>query len=264
MEFKGIDVSRWQGGIDWEKVKASGVQFAMLRSSYGRELDTKFRDNLAGAKAAGLDVGVYHFTTALTPAEAEAEIDWLFGQLNGEPLSYPVAFDMEDEKNRYAGKTAAQLTDIAASALARIEKHGYYAMLYANPDWLENRYEKKRLKPWDLWLAAWRGSRPTAYEHGIWQRTGAGSTPGISGRVDLDIAYKDYPTILRQQGLNGLCKKPAAVPQTPLYSVKKGDTLWGIATAHGTTVHSLAQLNGLENPNLIFPGQTLRLPKGSM
>ncbi len=264
--YRGIDVSRWQGGIDWNKVKASGVQFAMLRASYGKGLDAKFKDNLSGAKAAGLEVGIYHFTTATTPAEAEQEIDWLFSQLGGEQLGYPVAFDMEDEGNRYTGKTAAQLTDIAAAALARIEQHGYFAMLYTNPDWLQNRLEAARLKQWDVWLAAWRTSRPTGYAHGIWQYTSSGSVPGIAGAVDLDTAYKNYPAIMAHNGLNGWSKQeqaqsPSAQPEV-LYSVKKGDTLWGIAISHGTTVEVLAALNGLKNPDLIFPGQTLRLPEG--
>ena len=200
--YRGIDVSRWQGGIDWNKVKASGVQFAMLRASYGKGLDAKFKDNLSGAKTAGLEVGIYHFTTATTPAEAEQEIDWLFEQLGDEKLEYPVAFDMEDEGDRYTGMTKAERTDIAAAALARIEQHGYYAMLYTNLDWLTYKLDAAALSAYDVWLAAWRKTRPASYAHGIWQY-GGGPVAGISGNVDLDIAYQDYPAIIKAAGLNG-------------------------------------------------------------
>ena len=262
-EFKGIDVSRWQGNIDFAKVKADGLKFAMLRSSYGKALDSKFRDNLSGAKAAGLDVGVYHFTTALTPAEAEAEIDWLFGQLDGEKLSYPVAFDMEDEKDRYTGKSKAELTAIAKAGLARIEKHGYYAMLYTNPNWLDNRFNAGELKAYDVWLANWRKTRPTSHEHGIWQYTSTGNVSGIGGNVDMDIAYKDYPGIMAYNGLNGYAKKPAvpAEPKEVTYIVKKGDTLSGIAAKYGTTYQALAAYNGIRNVNMIYVGQRIRIPQ---
>ena len=317
-EIRGIDVSKWQYPVDWEKVKASGIRFVMLRASYGKGLDTRFKEHLAGVKAAGIPFGVYHFTTAVTPQEAEAEIDWLFTQLNGEKLDYPVAFDMEDEGNRYTGMTKAERTAIAAAALARIEQHGYYAMLYTNLDWLTYKLDAAALSAYDVWLAAWRKTRPASYAHGIWQY-GGGPVDGIAGNVDLDIAYKDYPAIMKAAGLNGwgddvpipapeyktytvkagdsfwgiaqsqmgdgsrykelaeyngmnpddtiyagqvlkIPKDGAAPAQDTVYTVKVGDTLSGIAAKYGTTYQALAQYNGISNPNVIYPGQTIKIP----
>ena len=325
--YRGIDVSRWQGGIDWNKVKASGVQFAMLRAGYGKGLDAKFKDNLSGAKTAGLEVGIYHFTTATTPAEAEQEIDWLFEQLGDEKPEYPVAFDMEDEGDRYTGMTKAERTAVAAAALARIEQHGYYAMLYTNLDWLTYKLDAAALSAYDVWLAAWRKTRPASYAHGIWQY-GGGPIDGISGNVDLDIAYKDYPAIIKAAGLNGwgqadpepapeptpepeptyttytvkpgdswwgiaqsqmgsgqkceelaayngattkttiyagqvlkIPKDGVATAQDTVYTVKAGDTLSGIAARFGTTYQALAEYNGISNPNVIYPGQTIKIPQ---
>lgn len=321
-EYRGIDVSKWQYPVDWAKVKADGVQFVMLRASYGKGLDTRFKEHLAGVKAAGLPFGVYHFTTAATPAEAEAEIDWLFGQLKGEKLEYPVAFDMEDEGDRYTGMTKAERTAIAAAALARIEQHGYYAMLYTNLDWLTYKLDAAALSAYDVWLAAWRKTRPASYAHGIWQY-GGGPVDGIAENVDLDIAYQDYPAIIRAAGLNGwgdttapepapepasatytvkpgdswwgiaqsqlgdggrykelagynsmnpadtiyagqvlkIPKGGAAPAQDTVYTVKAGDTLSGIAAKYGTTYQALAQYNGISNPNVIYPGQTIKIPR---
>lgn len=265
-EIRGIDVSKWQYPVDWEKVKASGIRFVMLRASYGKGLDTRFKEHLAGVKAAGIPFGVYHFTTAVTPQEAEAEIDWLFEQLGDEKLEYPVAFDMEDEGDRYTGMTKAERTAIAAAALARIEQHGYYAMLYTNLDWLTYKLDAAALSAYDVWLAAWRKTRPASYAHGIWQY-GGGPVDGISGNVDLDIAYKDYPAIIKAAGLNGWGQadpEPAPEPAYTTYTVKPGDSFWGIAQSQlgdGSRYKELAEYNGMSPADTIYAGQVLKIPK---
>ena len=266
-EYKGIDVSKWQYPVDWDKVKADGVQFVMLRASYGKGLDTRFKEHLAGVKAAGIPFGVYHFTTAMTPQEAEAEIDWLMEQLKGEKPEYPVAFDMEDEGNRYTGMTKEQRTAIAAAGLARIEHHGYYAILYTNPNWLTYKLNAADLSAYDVWLAAWQKNRPTAYTHGIWQY-GGGPVDGITGNVDLDIAYKDYPDIIKAAGLNGWGKteptpKPIPAPAETTYTVQPGDSFWGIAQSQmgdGSRYKELAEYNGMNPDDTIYAGQVLKIP----
>lgn len=262
-EWKGIDVSRWQGTIDWNRVKAAGIQFAMIRISYGMGLDSRFRENLAGAKAAGVPVGVYHFTTAVTPEGARQEIDWLFEQLGDEKLEYPVAFDMEDEGDRYTGMTRGQRTDIAVAGLSQIEQHGYYAILYTNPSWLNTKLDAAALKPYDIWLAAWQAERPAGYDYGMWQYTSAGKVDGIDTNVDLDAAFKNYPAIIKAVGLNGW--QTGTNPDYTTYTVKPGDSWWGIAQSQlgdGRKYKELAAFNGATPETVLYAGQVLKIPKG--
>ena len=158
----------------------------------------------------------------------------------------------------------------AAAGLARIEKHGYYAMLYTNLYWLEEKLVYDRIQPYDIWLAQW-ANRPT-FQHpfGMWQYTSTGLVAGVSGRVDLDEARKDYPRIIRQAGLNKLDSSvplppPAPEPPQPeyrYYVVRPGDTLWGIAEKElgsGFRYLEIVELNHLSG-TVIYPGQILRLP----
>lgn len=269
-EYKGIDVSRHQETINWGKVKTSGIQFAMIRASYGKGFDKQFKSNLAGVQAAGLPFGLYHFLLADTPAEAEAEIDWLVSQLSGVKLEYPLALDMEEDPgNNYDTMGKDTLTAIAKAALARIEQHGYYAMLYTNQKWLVEKLHAEELKAYDVWLATWSSKRPTAYAHGIWQYTSKGTVSGISTNVDMDIAYKDYPAIIKAAGLNGwgdtTAPEPEPEPASATYTVKPGDSFWGIAQSQmgdGGRYKELAAYNGMSPADTIYAGQVLKIPKG--
>ena len=129
--------------------------------------------------------------------------------IRGKSFEYPVAFDIEDPSQRDLGKDV--ITDIAVAFLEEIEKAGYFATLYSSLDWLRNRLDYDRIKRFDIWLAQWRDAGAT-YEHpyGMWQYTSSGSVDGIAGRVDRDIAYKDYVAIIREAGLNGTSATPAA------------------------------------------------------
>ncbi|MBU5420021.1 LysM peptidoglycan-binding domain-containing protein [Acetanaerobacterium sp. MSJ-12] len=287
MEFKGIDVSRHQGSIDWEKVKSSGVQFALLRAGYGSDRegqdDARFLQNMAGCEAAGLPWGAYLYSYAMSLEEAESEAAHLLRLLRGKKPSYPIVIDMEDADGYKAkrGGIGRQLaTDIVKTVCARLEGAGYYAMWYANWDWHQNRLCADQLAKYDFWLAHW-GVEGSNLPCGIWQHTSDGAVPGISGRVDCDIAYKDYPAIIQAAGLNGRgqggegesgggeegeAERPL-VPPRPVedrtYTVQKGDTLWGIARAHGTTVAALAECNGIADPDRIYLGQVIQIGSGS-
>lgn len=281
MEFKGIDVSKHQGSIDWEKVKSSGVQFALLRAGYGSDRegqdDARFLQNVAGCEAAGLPWGAYLYSYAMSIEEAESEAAHLLRLLRGKKPSYPIVIDMEDADGYKAkrGGIGRQLaTDIVKTVCARLEGAGYYAMWYANRDWYLNRLCADQLAKYDFWLAHW-GVEGPSLPCGIWQHTSDGAVPGIAGRVDCDIAYKDYPAIIQAAELNGREKggenEPAPAP-TPApfepegsvsYTVQKGDTLWGIARAHGTTVAALAERNEIADPDRIYPGQVIQIGGGS-
>ena len=205
--FPGIDVSTFQGIINWSQVKADGVRFAMIRSSYGwedpdRQTDARFRENVEGAKQAGIPVGAYHYSYATNVEQAEKEAEFFLNIIAGSTFEYPVALDMEDASQR--GLPRETLTDIAYTFLSRVEEAGYYVMLYANLDWLVNRLDMDRLSRFDVWLAQWSSDPTYTGSFGIWQYTSNGRVNGISPQVDRDISYRDYPTLIREAGLNGL------------------------------------------------------------
>ena len=206
MQRKGIDVSTWQGDIDWNKVKADGIEFAMLRSSFGKEnpskqTDNKFWQNYNNAKAAGVPVGAYHYSYAKTVEDAKKEADFFLSIVKGCQFEYPIAFDIEDPSQMYLGKD--RITDIIMAFCERVQAAGYYVSLYTNLDWISNRIDMSRAKAFDVWLAQW-SSKPTySGSFGMWQYTSSGSVSGISGNVDMNIAYYDYPSIIKAVGLNG-------------------------------------------------------------
>lgn len=214
MELKGIDVSYAQGVIDWKKVKASGVDFAMIRACFGwdndSQIDRYFKQNVSGAQSAGVPYGLYHYSYAATPAEAVKEAKFFLRVIAGLKPAYPVVFDLEDNSQKNLGKST--LTAIAKAFLDTVQEAGYYAMLYTNLDWIRNRLDMTKLSSYDVWLAQW-ASKPT-YQgaFGMWQYTSSGSVNGIGTRVDMDVAYRDYPGVIKGAGLNGWKEEPVQKP----------------------------------------------------
>lgn len=192
----GIDVSYYQKEIDWEKVKEDGVDFAMIRLGYrGSEsgeirMDSRFKENIKGARRAGLDVGVYFFSQATSTDEAIEEARYVVRHIRGKGVHYPVAFDMEPvsgESDRISGLTAEERTQIADAFCKVIERNGYTPMVYGNPHWLETRLELGYLTDYDTWLAHYTEQTEYPYDFRIWQYSDRGRVDGIEGRVDLDI-----------------------------------------------------------------------------
>ncbi|MGM9619069.1 MAG: GH25 family lysozyme [Oscillospiraceae bacterium] len=195
----GIDVSSYQGNIDWEAVAASGISFAIIRAGYrgytnGRIVeDTYFRKNIEGALAAGLDVGVYFFSQAITEAEAVEEADFVLGLTEGYPLQLPVVFDWENVSSssaRTAGLGKAALTACAIAFCQRVESAGYDATVYFNQYLGYVRYDLTQLTDYGWWLADYNAT-PAFYYGGydLWQYTSSGTVPGIQGRVDLNVRF---------------------------------------------------------------------------
>lgn len=257
MEVKGIDVSKWQGKINWYQVKDNGVKFAIIREGWGKksatQIDKQLKANYEGAKEVGMPVGVYHYTYADSNSDAKKEAEFCLENIRGMQLEYPVCFDIEDRE--LLKLNTRQRTDIVKTFCYEIEQAGYYAMFYCNLDWINNYlYKDELLSEYDFWLANWNIRRP-ALNCGIWQKTDRGAISGISGNVDVDIAYKDYPSIMKYNGLNGFKKAGEKL----IYVVQSGDTVTKIAKKYGTSVQEIARLNGLENPNIIYVGQKLRV-----
>ena len=266
MEFKGIDVSKWNGNINWDKVKSAGINFAIVSEGYGkrdpRQVDKKFKDNINGAKSVGIHTSVYHYSYADSVEDAINEARFCLENIEGFKLEYPIIIDVEDKEQLKLNNR--QRTDIVKAFCSEIEKHGYYAMFYCNLNWLNNYLLKDELLPkYDLWLAQWNIDKPSC-TCGIWQYSSTGKIDGIDGNVDLDVSYKNYPEIMKSKGLNGFSKSNNLENKNYFnYTVKKGDTLWAIAQRYlgsGYKYKEIKDLNAL-NSDMIYPGQTLKIPK---
>ena len=198
-----LDVSKWQGSINWDKVKASGkidgVMLRVLGSKGGKPyLDPYFARNYAECARLGLPVGGYYYTCAVTQRQTEEELAALKTALRGKPFQLPLAIDVEDPRLR--SLAPAKLSALVAEAVAQLEAWGLYAMVYTYTNFADTALDMAALAAYDLWIADYRGKRP-ARRHGMWQYTSSGKIPGVSGPVDLSHAYKDYAGIIQRKGL---------------------------------------------------------------
>lgn len=211
---RGIDVSQWQKNIDWQKVKNDGIEFAMIRAGYGQgNIDPKFVRNISECNRLGIPCGIYWFSYAYTTEMAEREAQYALEAVKPYRLDLPIAFDYEGDSQSTAKKNGVTVTKELVSAMARsfckaVENSRYYAMIYTNPDYLSRYFDSKIPSEIDIWLAQWPNTpnldvKP-AQAGGIWQYTSSGSVSGISGRVDLDVAYYNYPKLISANNLNGL------------------------------------------------------------
>ena len=192
MATEGIDVSRYQGVINWPQVAAAGKQFALLRAGYGREssqTDPYFVRNYTAARAAGLPVGCYWYSYADTPARARAEADTCLRVLAGRPLPLGVWFDQEYEPAILA-LSSEQRTAVVKAFLGRIRQAGYEAGLYCSADWLRTKLITARFTGENLWIAQYASTLSAPLPVTFWQYTDTGRVPGVAGRVDLDRQYR--------------------------------------------------------------------------
>ena len=209
---KGIDVSKHQGAVDWKKVKKSGVDFVMIRAGYGKyesQKDSMFEKNYSGAKAAGLSVGAYYYSYAKSKTDAKKEAELFLKYTNGKQFDMPLALDIEEKSQSDKGK--AFVSDIVRTFCETLEKGGKYVSVYANKYWLDNFVDDDCKRRYDIWLAQWTNKPSYKGAYGMWQNSSSGSVNGIAGRVDTDIAYKDYPKIIKGEGLNGYSKQPSPI-----------------------------------------------------
>lgn len=274
MSIHGIDVSEYQGTIDWKRVKAVGIQFAMLRAGLGSgTLDGEFRRNARGCEEEGIPFGVYWFSYAYTEAMAREEADACIRAIEGYKVLYPVCIDFEYDSVRYAQSNGVHVTKSLATALVRsfcrrVEELGYYAMFYSNEDYLNRMFDDELRQKYALWYAQY-ASMPAKSGMGIWQYRDNGRVDGIRGDVDMDIAYRDYARVISTSGRNKLEKiesTPDSATTEPndviRYTVRRGDTLSSIARKHGTTYQRLAAYNHIANPDSIYPGEVIEIPHG--
>lgn len=197
----GVDVSVHQDDIDWAKVRKAGIDFAMVRlgfRGYGSgeaQLDENYVQNIEGARAAGLDAGVYFFSQAITVDEAIEEAQMVIDSLDGLDVNYPVVYDWEiiyDDSARTDNVPVDVLTDCCVAFCEAIEDAGYTPMIYQNKKTTMFKLDLERLTDYDFWLAEYNSEPTYYYDFTMWQYTSEGSVPGIEGDVDLNISFKDY------------------------------------------------------------------------
>ena len=237
----GIDVSKYQTGgtvngvaqpVDWAKVKAAGVDYAIIRVGYrgygstgNMAKDPKFLENITNATSVGMDCGLYFFTQAKTEEEAREEartaVKWL--EESGKKITYPIYFDTEISSqgsgNGRADKlTVAERTATAKAFCEEIKRLGYYPGIYASTDWLNNYLDMSRLAEYDVWVAHYRTNITLGPGYTknmtMWQYTSKGSVPGIAGNVDCNIGLRDYASYIRQNGYNKLTESGISTSST--------------------------------------------------
>lgn len=203
----GVDVSEYQGDIDWARVKDAGVDFAFLRLGYRGttqgllNVDEKFEQNFEGATNAGLFVGVYFFSQAVSEAEARAEADFVLETLNGRKTAYPIVFDWEppvpseqlpSHQLRAYDMEGGDVTKFGAAFCERIKEAGCTPCVYTNKYMAYEFFDLEQWKDYDLWYAEYQKAPSLYYDFRIWQYTDAGTVPGIEGGVDVNICFKPY------------------------------------------------------------------------
>lgn len=214
----GIDVARYQGTIDWSEVASSGVDFAMVRVGYRSQADGTIQEdpngryNLQEASRAGIKLGAYFFSTAVTEEEAKEEAAWVADILAGYPITYPVVYDCEnfkDESSRQFHMPKSARTNVALAFLAAIEKQGYEGMFYGSKNDMQydNFWDVSRIEEdYKIWVAQYPDApypetAQSSYDgvHHMWQYSTTGTVPGISQPVDLNVAYFGYAGINERQ-----------------------------------------------------------------
>ena len=304
MAVFGIDISKHQGNIDFDRIVNEGVRFTILRAAYWTSKDVKFDDYYYQAKARNLGVGAYVYSMAENLEEARREANNLLTILQGKQFEYPIYIDMEDKVQKALPKRL--LTDIALTFERILKAHKYVPGIYASKSFFSDYLYDNELRGLEHWVAQWSTRCTYQGPYGMWQFGGETNlirSKYIAGQVvDQDYAYNDYPSFMKKYGYNGFdagpgpepppepptpipptphgdlngppappskkpiapAKKPQPVPE-PMpdirYQVKDGDTLWGIAQHFHINYLKLAKYNGIKNPDLIFTGQIILIPR---
>ena len=276
----GIDVSTWQSNFNFKQASNEGVKFAILRGAYNRSKDNRFEEYYKNAKAVGLNVGVYQYSMATTVDEALAEAKFLENNvLKGKKFELPIYYDIEDNVQKNLSKN--QVSNIAKTWLDYLEGKGYFVGIYSSKSFLEVYLNEDVRIDYSIWVAQWATECTYQGPYGMWQFGGETNlirTNKVAGVVcDQNYMIVDYPTLIVEKGMNGYSSSNKGnesggndgpkgnennndnKTSTINYVVKEGDTLSSIAIKYGTTYDSIAKLNGITNPNLIYPGQVLKI-----
>ena len=209
MQKFGIDLSKWQKGFDFDKAKAEGVEFVILRGAYATSKDSCFETFYKQCKDKNIPVGAYHYSMAKNTAEAKAEAEFMLNVLKGKQFEYPIYLDVEDKVQAGLGKDT--LTAIIDTYCSTLEKAGYYVGIYSTYYFLSTYAHIDKLDRYDKWVAQWASKCSCPKAYGMWQFGGETNklrTNIVAGVVcDQNYCYKDYPSIIKSAGFNGFEKQ---------------------------------------------------------
>lgn len=268
--MNGIDISRYQASMKLENVKRAGYEFAILRGGYTgyganrvKSVDFAFENFYRQAKEIGLPVGAYYYSCAKTYAEGEAEASYFYEQcLKGKQFEMPIYIDVED--SHWQADDKKGVTDAIIGFCEYLEGKGFYVGIYASLSWFNTKIDVSRLKDYTKWIAKWSSSKPTVSFNAfdMWQYSDNGRIGDHV--VDQNLAFIDFPSIIKKAGKNGYSKVQVSQPKkttstTTIYIVKAGDTLSGIAKKYNTTVDALVKKNNIKDKNKIYVGQRLKI-----
>lgn len=219
VEFKGIDVSVHNGSLNWPRIKRDGVQFAILRTGYGiespKQKDGKFDINYANAKAAGIPIGAYHYSYAKSVSEAEKEAEFVIKIIGGKQFEYPIFFDIEDRIQQNLSKETC--TKMVQAFCNKLEKAEYWAGVYSYDSFFKTHLDESIQSRYSVWVARVESVKPvSAKRYDMWQYSWEGAVLGSSKETDMNISYKDFPSLIKKAGKNGF---GTALEKPKLYRV---------------------------------------------
>ncbi len=242
MATQVIDVSTHNGTIDFQKVRAAGVENVIIRcgfTGYGRShtlnKDARFEENYKKAKEAGLHVGAYYYAVALTEEDADREAAFVLSLLKDKQFELPVYYDVEDTHSttqagvltqNMSGLSKAQLTAIVNRFCETVEKAGYFVGIYSGKYWFRDKLDMSVLNRYTVWLAHWAAQTDYTGPYALWQYTDSGSVDGISGNVDMSYLYQDFAPVIKRLGLNGFPKQSEQEEPAVLKGDVNGDGLF--------------------------------------
>lgn len=200
---KGIDVSSWQGDIDFKRVKKSGIKFVIIRAGFGTNAapDKYFERNYAGARAAGLKIGAYWYSYAESGSGALDEARTCMNVIGGKKFELPIFYDIEEQSQFVRGVDFC--SNLARTFCDALEENEWFAGLYTSRYPLQHYFSREVASRYAVWVAEYNPTLNYRGNYGIWQYSSTGSVDGINGAVDLDYCYVDYPKIIKAAGLNG-------------------------------------------------------------
>ena len=267
LEYQGIDVSNWQGYIDYSSVRESGIEVVYIKASQGTNIkDAYFEINYENAKANGLKVGFYHFLTATNTEEAEQEARFFASVISGKIPDCKLVMDYET----FGGVGVEESNEIAQVFLETTRRlTNKDIIIYSDLSNSQTRFSSELAENYELWLAYYSDTAGLENIQTRWsnyiglQYSDRGRINGISGAVDLDRFSEEI--FLDEISEVPVTENPTGTinTETITYTVQRGDTLWAIARRYGTTSEEIAEINNISNPNLIYPGQQLKIPTNS-
>lgn len=270
--MKGVDISVFQEGINFDLLQQNGIEFIILRGGFtgyatgvNYNKDRCFENFYIECKLRKIPVGAYWYSCANTYEKGKNEALYFYDNcLKGKQFEYPIYIDVENKQHQLGNKRG--VTDAIKGFCETLENLGYYVGIYGSDiATFKDMVYVDELNMYDKWVARYGSTPQFVTSYGIWQQINDFTIPGYNGVLDIDISYQNYPEIIKSKNLNGYNNSDNKVydveTENIIYTVKSGDNLWNIANKYGVDYRFIAEYNNIINADLIYPGQTIMIPK---